>query len=306
MTAEGNRGFEELAELDCDMRRTRWTTAAPALITSERFWPSRYSIAMKKYLSCVPCSKTVGTYRLSRQNASCSLRSEALGFDNLPPVVVVFDRDELQRDLPVRPRVGGEEHGGHAPAPDLVQDFVRADAVEDGGHRHPQRPPGRGRTGRIALPSMNQLSRASLARASLDPANTSGLMPRKTLAMKVAALFSSTTTRFEPFAEPLRMNTLCGDRGVRPGTKDQRGARIVVNIAADEPDPRRRADLDGGPCGAGDFDARHRHFGIHRRDAGAERCRGVADHPESFDRRVRHVVRLNRGIDFGRRCPAAG
>ena len=87
------------------MRAARSGGNAPAPMTSERFWPSRYSIAMKKYLPWVPYSKTVGTYRLHLAERFLQLRSQALRLDDLAPVAVVLDRDEFQRDLAVGSRV---------------------------------------------------------------------------------------------------------------------------------------------------------------------------------------------------------
>ena len=60
--------------------------------------------------------------------------SPALGFEHLLAIAIGFDRHQLERDLPVGQRVGGEEHGRHASTPNLLVDLVPSKAVIDRRH----------------------------------------------------------------------------------------------------------------------------------------------------------------------------
>ena len=91
------------------------------------------------------------------------LARRTVGLEHSPRFPIAPSRTSLQRDAAVGARVGREKDDGHAAAPDLALDLVRADAVEDGSW--PRRAPGSDAgvgAGRGLL--MNQLSRENVGR----------------------------------------------------------------------------------------------------------------------------------------------
>ena len=214
--------------------------------------------------------------------------SPPLGFEHLLAVPVGLDRHELECDALIRPRVGGEEHDRHAPAPDLLVDLVLTDTIEDGRHhRSAVRRRGVDRVPPAGRASTNQLARANAARASLDPVRMFALPPTNTLAVISATLASSTiTVACVPPAAAFRANTLCETTAVAP----ERTASADPGLSRMSLPVRRTrgslADVDSHRSGAADLDVRQRQLRVSGQDRRAERRRRIANDAES--RRVRH------------------
>src|SRR4051794_39142331 len=270
--------------------------SAPALITSERFWPSRYSMAMKKYFPWVPYSKTVGTYRLTLQNASCSFvprRSASMicrpslssSIETSFSATWRFVRVSVARKTAAIPPLPTWCRISYAPTRWNTVVIVTSMATGP----WPDRPRGRAS---IHEPVVAGQRGARIARAGEHVR----AHPDKDVGQECR-----TAVLLDGPRRPAVRRTIAGeyvvrDGCVRPWTDDEAGARVVVNVAADEPDPGRRIDLDGRRRGAGYFDARHRQLGVRHRDPGAERRRGVANHAETLERGVGDVASLNRRV----------
>ena len=106
-------------------------------------------------------------------------RPPALGLEDFARLPIVARGHQLQRHAAARPGVGGEKHGRHPAAADLLENLVWSDTLEDGRHHRPWRP--RGDAGVVALeagPSGNQFSRMTLSlTASPRDWNTFGVTP---------------------------------------------------------------------------------------------------------------------------------
>ena len=70
------------------------------------------------------------------------LRPPALGIEDVTSLPVISRRHNLQRHAAIRPAVDGEEHDGHAPTPDLLENLVRSDPLKHRRHHRPRRPRG--------------------------------------------------------------------------------------------------------------------------------------------------------------------
>src|SRR6185436_7249950 len=121
-----------------------------------------------------------------RAEALLQLGAPGFGVENLARLAIAAGRHQLERNAPLGSRIGGEEHGRHAAAADLGDDFIGADAVEDRVHHRLRRPgPFDGRAGG-SCPPANQLSRTTRAAAASPSARkASAAIPWKTLPKKV-------------------------------------------------------------------------------------------------------------------------
>src|SRR3954453_4326898 len=254
---------------------------------------------MKKYFPWVPYSKTVGTYRLTLQNASCSFvprRSASMicrpslssSIETSFSATWRFVRVSIARKTAAIPPLPTWCRISYAPTQWNTVVIVTSTATgpwmdrpRGGPSIHEpvvagQRGPRITRTGEhVRAHSQEDVGHERRAAVLLD-------RPRRPVVCRSIA-----------------HEYVVRDSCVRPWTDDERGAGVVVDVAAGEVDLGRGVHLDGGRGRAGDFNTRHRKLGVGHRDAGAEGGRRVANHAEPVERRIGDVASLDCRVHIG-------